>query len=128
MINNNDGGVPMAGTPAPTPDMAQEPALTLGELFASKAMIKTYVAAILGLVATVLKFAVTDQMVDDIATVVQLVAIVAAPVMAQLENKQRALKQGEVTREAVYAPATVQRLVETAAATGDPTVPPPPAK
>jgi len=108
-----------------TPNMATEPALTIGKLIADKAMLKTFISAIVALVATGFRFTADDAMVDNIATVVQLVALIVTPFIAQHENRQRATEQAKATRSAVFAPATTEALVKQAAATGVPDVPPP---
>ena len=95
-----------------TPDFEREPALTIGNIFANKAMIKTYVAAILGIVATGTRFVADDALIENIATVVQLAAVILTPFVAQYENGERAEQQAKATREAVYAPETVQAIVE----------------
>lgn len=92
------------------PDFDNEPALTIGDIFADKAMIKTYVTAILGILATGTRFVADDALIDNIAIVVQLVAVIVTPFVAQYENGERAKAQAEVTREAVFAPATVAEI------------------
>jgi hypothetical protein len=110
-----------------TNDLQTEPALTLGDIFANKALLKTYVAAAIGIISLVLNRTVADATVEDITQIVYLASLFVTPFVAQFENGQRAKEQAAVTREAVYSPATTEALVRDAAVTGDPVVPAPPA-
>src|SRR5690606_3644478 len=87
--------------------LASEPAKTIGDVFASRQMIRTYVAAAVGIVAAIFHWAIDDALVDNIALLVELLALVAAGVMAQMDAAKRARQQAEATRDVVYAPETV---------------------
>lgn len=91
--------------------MASEPARTIGQMFADKVMVKTLVAAIIGIVALAFKVTVDDAMVDNITTVITLGSIVLSGVFAQYDAKKRAVAQAEQTRDAVYSPNTVATIV-----------------
>lgn len=109
-------------------DFANEPARSIGAIFADKKLIRTTVAAGVALVAGLLNQTVGDDVVEQITTIVLFLAILWMPIQAQREKAAQNHKQATVTREAVYAPATVVRIAERAALTGDPVVEPPPAQ
>ena len=109
-------------------NMSTEPARTLGDIFANKAMIKTFILAFAGIVAALFKVSVDDAFIDNIVTLIMYGSMIGTALMAQWENRQRAKEQAEATRSAVFAPATTEALVKQAAATGVPEVPPPPAQ
>lgn len=92
-------------------EMAKEPALTIGQIFADKVMVKTLVSALAGIVSLGFKVAVDDATVDNITTVVTLGSMVLAAFFAQWDARKRAQDQAAKTREAVYAPATVSAIV-----------------
>lgn len=104
-----------------------EPARQIGEIFANKVMIQPIVAAVVALLAQAFSFTVDNTVVDNITLVVTFTAMIYAAWSANREQSQKARAQAEETRNAVYAPATVQRIAEKAAATGVPDVDPPPA-
>lgn len=91
-------------------ELDTEPARTIGEMFADKAMVKTWVTAAVGILSLTLRFTVDDRLVEDITTVVTMLATVGTVLVAQYEQKQRARAQAEATRGHVYAPATVEKL------------------
>lgn len=95
--------------------MAHEPALTIGDMFKDKAMVKTIVAAVAGLVAAAFKVGVDDAMLDNVVTIIMFGAMALTPVFAQMEARKRSEEQAKATRDAVYAPATVADLVDDAA-------------
>ena len=107
-------------------DKYTEPARTIGETFASKAMLRTYVSATVAVVAGALNKTVSDAMVDNITLIVMFLAMATTAIIAKLEQRKLAKAQAEETRDAVYSPATVDKLVEKAAETQQPDVPPPP--
>lgn len=90
------------------PDLAEEPARTIGSIFADKVMIRTAVAALAGIVSFSFKLAIDDTMIDNITTFITFVAFAGAALFAQLDARNRAKAQAEETRDAVYAPATVE--------------------
>ena len=111
-----------------TPNMEREPAITIGEVFASKQMLRTYVAAAVAIIAAGFNLTVGDATVDNITTIIMFAAMVYAPIAAKREQAKLAEDQAAETRDAVFAPATVKRIVREAAATGDATIPEPPGK
>lgn len=92
-------------------ELDTEPAETIGSIWADKAMIKTYVTAALSLAAFALNFVVPDGQIDNIVTLLSGLGLLVTAGMAQWEARQRAIAQGKETREHVYAPATVQKLI-----------------
>lgn len=90
--------------------MASEPAATIGDVFASKAMLQPIVAAALAIVARITGMVVDDALVSDITTMVMFAAMVWAAVSAQVIASRRAKEQAAVTRESVYSPQTVARI------------------
>lgn len=117
----------MTDTPT-TQDMEKEPALTIGEIFANKTLIRTAIASAVAIVAGLFKITVADGVVDDITTLVMFVAMFYAPIAAKREQAQLAKEQAAETRSAVFSPATTKRLVARAARTGNAAVTPPPAQ
>ena len=109
-----------------TGPMATEPARTIAQTFADKVLIKTAVAAIVALASAVLKFTVADDLVENITTIIMFAAIVITPLLANKEQGDLAKKQGEDTRAAVYAPATVARIADQQYEAGLPPVEPQP--
>lgn len=105
-----------------------EPALTIGEVFASKQLLRTYVAAAVAIIAGVFNMTIGDAMIDNITTIIMFAAMIYAPIAAKREQANLAKEQAVETREAVYAPATVKEIAREAAETGDATVPAPPGK
>ena len=91
--------------------MAAEPARTIGQMFADKKLVSTFVSAVIGIISLTFGLVVDVQVVDYITTVVTLVAMAATAWTAQRANSKRATEQAEKTREAVYAPDTVARFV-----------------
>ena len=108
--------------------MEREPALTIGEIFANKTLIRTVIASAVAIVAGLFKITVADGVVDDITTLVMFAAMFYAPFAAKREQAQLAKEQASETREAVYAPATVKEIAAKAAVTHDPTIPAPPGR
>jgi uncharacterized membrane protein (DUF4010 family) len=102
--------VPDIRVPA-DPDMAEEPALTIGELFANKAMVQPVVAAALAVMASITGWVADDEVVTNVTTLVTFAAIVWGVISAQITASRRAMQQAKQTREAVYAPETVASLV-----------------
>lgn len=100
-------------------DLANEPAVTIGGMFADKVMVKTIVTAAVGVISLGAKFVVTDQQIEDIATIVTFIATIATMFMAQYEARQRAHAQASKTREAVYAPTTVAAIATQAVEAGN---------
>lgn len=109
-----------------TPNMEREPALTIGEVFASKQMLRTYVASAVALIAAGFNLTVGDATVDNITTIIMFAAMVYAPIAAKREQAKLAEEQAAETRESVFAPATVKEIAREAAVTGDANVPDPP--
>lgn len=93
-------------------EMATEPARKIGEYFADKMMVKTIVSAVFGIAAGLMSFTVDDNMINNVVTIVMFVALLLTPVFAKTEQSALAKGQAEDTRNAVYAPATVQKIVE----------------
>lgn len=108
-------------------DMATEPALTVGEIFADKAMIRPVVSAAVGIIAQVLNMTVSDDLTSNITLVVTFIAMAYTAYSAQTGKAESAREQAAATREVVYSPATVTAIAEAAAETGDSSVEPPPA-
>ena len=103
--------------PIPTnPDMAEEPALTIGELFRDKAQLN---AAIVASVVIIAMFGInvpadlSDKLTNALNVLVPLIAVIYGGFAA----KKQAVTQAEATRKRVYAPATVADLVDTASTT-----------
>jgi hypothetical protein len=125
----------MAENPIVLPDepgMATEPAVTIGEVFANKAVIQPAIAAVVSIAAGIFKFtADTSDLVDQLTTLVLFLGIVWGALSAQWEARRRAKEQALVTREAVYAPATVEAIAHEQYVAGlppteaQPPVPPP---
>lgn len=111
-----------------TPNMEREPALTIGEMFASKPLIKPVIAAAVAVIAGLLNLTVGEGTIENLTTLVMFAAMVYAPIAAKREQAKLATEQAAETREAVYSPATAKKLVQEAAVTGDATIAPPPAK
>lgn len=99
--------------------MATEPARTIGQLIADKTMIRPLIAAGVAIAAQVFRFAVDDQLVENITTIVTTVAVLYAAWAAQQEATARARQQADMTRDAVWSPASVADAVVDAANTGD---------
>jgi hypothetical protein len=92
--------------------MAEEPAATIGGIFADKVMMRTFISALAGVIAMTFKVAVDDTTIDNITTIVTFGSFLLAAAFAQFDARKRALAQAAATRESVYAPATVARIVE----------------
>src|SRR5690554_742001 len=101
-------------------DMQKEPALTIGEIFANKTLIKPAIAAVVAIIAGLFNLTLGDGTVDNITTVIMFAAMVYAPIAANREQAQLATDQAKETRSAVYSPATTKRLVDRAARTSQP--------
>lgn len=120
-MNNRDvNGLPVSGP------MATEPAKTIAQTFADRVMVKTIVAAIVAVVAGLLKVTVADDLVDNITTIVLFVAPMVLALIANMEQSGLAKEQGNVTREAVYSPATVAKIADKNYEAGLPPVEPQP--
>ncbi len=109
-----------------TPNYEREPALTIGEIFANKTLIRPAIAAAVAIIAGLFNLAVGDSTVDNITTVVMFAAMLYAPIAANREQKDLATEQAKETREKVFAPSTVKEIARESAATGIAQVPPPP--
>lgn len=109
-----------------TPNLEREPALTIGEMFAKKKMIQPAIAAAVAIIAGVFNLTVGDAMVENLTTVIMFAAAIYAALSANQEKKKLATDQAKETRETVYSPATVKRIANEAAVTGDATIEPPP--
>ena len=94
-------------------ELDTEPARMIGDIFADKAMVKTWVTAAVGIISLTLRVTADDQVIEDVTTLVTMLATVGTVLMAQYEQKQRAKAQAEETRAHVYAPATVEKIIET---------------
>jgi hypothetical protein len=111
--------------------MATEPALTIAGVFADKAMIKTYVSAALGVLALTTGWVADDDTIENVSQLVGLLGLIFASIMAEVEKRSIAKQQGAATREAVYAPATVEAIANRQYAAGmppteaQPDIPPP---
>lgn len=110
-----------------TVEREHEPARAIGEIFANKAMLRTYVAAFVAIVSGALSVTISDAMIDSITLVAMFAAMAWGPIAAQLDHRKIAKAQAEETRDAVYSPATVKEIAREAAATRSPDVPEPPA-
>lgn len=97
-------------------DMAEEPATTIGELFADKQMVKTLVTALVGLVSIVFRVSTDDATIENVTTVVTFGAIIVTGFFAQYEKRQFSRGQARATRSAVYSPKAVEVLVDAARA------------
>jgi hypothetical protein len=113
---DNLSNVPTVPIPADT-DMALEPAMTIGSIFANKAMLQPVIAAGVAIISTTFKLTADDPstLVDQITTIVMFLSMFWTAASAQWEARKRAFAQAETTREVVYAPQTVHTLVEEAA-------------
>jgi hypothetical protein len=92
-------------------DMATEPAQTIGQQFSNATFVKALVGAaftIIGVVAPHLIPKLDDNLANAISTAVVLLASVIVAQQAKSVPKQQATQ----TRDAVYSPATVARIVE----------------
>lgn len=106
--------------PVPTNDaMALEPAKTIGNMMADKAMIRPLIAAGVAIVAQAFRLTLDDALVDNITTIVTTLSVLYAAWSAQHEAAARAREQAEKTRAAVWAPASVADVVTDAASVGD---------
>ena len=115
--NNAPVQGPQIDIPA-NPALAKEPALEIGKVFASKAMLQPIVAAALAIVARITGMVVDDELISDITTMVMFGAMIWAAVSAQVIASRRAKEQAAVTREAVYSPQTVARIAMEASTRG----------
>lgn len=106
---------PHVPVPANT-DMAEEPAMTIGDIFANKTLIQPMIAAAVALVSGITGYVAEDDLVSNITTLIAGLAILWTAVSAQMTAANRAREQARVTREAVYAPQTVADIVDDAAA------------
>lgn len=119
-----------------TPNMEREPALTIGEIFASKALIKPIIAAAVAVIAGIVSLFIGDgttitagdDVIENLATLVMFAAMVYAPWAAKREQANLATDQAKATREAVYSPSSVKEIARASADAREPRVPPPPAK
>jgi hypothetical protein len=91
--------------------MAEEPARTIGQMFADKKLVSTFVSAVVGIISLTFGLVIDVQIVDYTTTVVTLAAMAATAWTAQRAASRRAINQAETTRAAVYAPATVANIV-----------------
>lgn len=110
-----------------TPNYEREPALTIGEIFANKTLIRPAIAAAVAIAAGLFNLTIGNETVDNLTTVVMFAAMLYAPIAANREQKNLATEQAKETREKVYAPATVKRIARESAEAGEPMVDPPPA-
>lgn len=111
-----------------TPNYEREPALTIGEIFANKTLIRPAIAAAVAIIAGLFSLTVADSMVDNITTVIMFAAMIYTPFAAKREQANLAKEQAKETREKVFAPSTVKEIARESAATGIAQVPPPPGK
>lgn len=109
--NNANIGAPASnGVTVPDdPAMALEPSTTIGSIFADKAMLKTIIVALLGVVAS---FGVTvaDGVADNVVTLVWALSTIITAAVAQQEASNRAKAQGQATRAAVYSPVSAAAI------------------
>lgn len=91
-------------------NMAGEPAVTIGEIFQDKTMIKTYVAAALSLLAYVTGWVADGEVIENVTTLISGAGLLVTALMAQYEARQRARAQAAKTRDAVYSPATAAAI------------------
>lgn len=112
--------------PKPVPDMEAEPALTIGGIFANKVLLKAFVAAMIAMAAKIWNLSSDDDLVTTVTDFVFYIGIFTAPIIAQLESRQRANQQAEVTRGAVYAPSTVKAIRDVSYEAGTPPTEPKP--
>lgn len=118
-----------------TPNYEREPALTVGEIFANKALVRPIIAATVATIAGVVSLFIGDgtvitagdDVIENLTTLVMFGAIAYTPIAAKREQAKLAKEQAEKTREKVYAPATVKRIARRAATTQNPSIEPPPA-
>lgn len=106
--------------------MATEPALTIGEEFANKTMMRPYVAAAVAIVMQITNATIDDAMVDNITLLITLLAALYAAWEANRKKSELAKQQAEKTRAAVYAPATVAEIANEQYSAGLPPVEPQP--
>lgn len=99
-------------------DLAYEPARSIADMFADAKLVKTVIAALAGVLAALLKVTIDVEIVDQLTTIVLFIAPMITYLVANHEQSTLARKQGEKTRDVVYAPATVKRLVDRAVRTG----------
>lgn len=97
-------------------DMAEEPAMTIGDIFANKTMIQPAIAALVAVISGLTGWIVADDVVSNLTYLVTFGAVIWTAVSAQATARRRAFDQARVTREAVYAPQTVADIVDDAAA------------
>lgn len=103
--------------PPDTADSMQtEPAVNIGEFFASKQLIRTYIAAALGILSGVINLTVDEGLINDLTTIVFYTWPLVLAGVAKFEQTQLAREQAKETRANVYAPSTVQSLIEDAKA------------
>lgn len=100
------------------PDLATEPARTIADLFADRAMVRPLIAAVVAVVAAMTGWVAEGAVIENLTTIVTTVAIFYAAWSAQVDASRRAIEQGEETRRVAYAPATVERAVTEAAFAG----------
>lgn len=91
-----------------TGDMEREPARTIGDLFADKAMLKTFVTAVATLLAGATGIAIDDATIGAIVTIISGIGLIATPLVAQWEARTRAKEQAERTRQHV-TPVTTKK-------------------
>jgi len=104
---------PNVPVPANT-DLAYEPALTIGELFANKATLKALIVAVVGALVAI-GVNVPDGLADNVVTILNIVVPIVVALYGGAQLRAQAKAQAAKTREAVYAPATVKQLVDEAA-------------
>lgn len=106
--------------------MATEPARTIGSAFADAATVKAFIGAVVAILV-ILGVQVAPGIEDQIVTIITVLVPVIAGFAARQTMANQATAQAERTREVVYSPASTARIAKEAAATGDTSVPPPPA-
>src|SRR5690606_12861569 len=90
--------------------MQAEPARTIADHFADQTMMRTLVAAVIAVCAKIFGWVADDDLIEDITTLIPVVSVLYAAWSAQRDAAKRAVDQGEMSRDAVFAPATVERV------------------
>lgn len=91
--------------------LQEEPALTFGELFGNKVLLKGVIAAIIAALVMV-GVQLPDGLDTRIADIVYTLAPIVAMLYTAVSAKTSAKRQAEATRDVVYAPATVEAIAK----------------
>lgn len=109
-VTTSASGEPVVVVPQDA-DYANEPALTIGAIFADKAKLGTVIAAVLVLIAMVginVPADFSDKLTGSLNVLVPLIPVIWLGVRSSLNAKT----QAQETRASVFSPASTKKLLE----------------